>query len=67
MVKNLLPVQEMRDMGLTPRSGRSSVVGNGNLLQYSYLGNSKDREGNYQYHAQYYISMTYFIMRDFSF
>ena len=27
----------MRDMGSTPRSGRSSVVGNGNLLQYSYL------------------------------
>ena len=28
-----------RDAGLIPGSGRSSRVGNGNLLQYSYLEN----------------------------
>ena len=30
-------------MGLIPRSGRSPGEGNGNPLQYSYLGNSMDR------------------------
>ena len=31
-------------MGSIPRSGRSPGVGNGNLLQYSCLENSMDRE-----------------------
>ena len=31
------------DAGLSPGSGRSPGVGNGNPLQYSYLGNLKDR------------------------
>ena len=31
------------DMGLIPRSGRSSGEGNGNPLQYSCLENSTDR------------------------
>ena len=32
-----------RDGGSIPRSGRSPGVGNGNLLQYSYLENSMVR------------------------
>ena len=32
-----------RDSGLTPGSGRSLGVGNGNPLQYSWLGNSMER------------------------
>ena len=32
-----------RDVGLIPGSGRSPWVGNGNLLQYSCLGNPMDR------------------------
>ena len=32
-----------RDVGSIPGSGRSSGVGNGNLLQYSSLENSMDR------------------------
>ena len=32
------------DLGLIPGSGRSSGGGNGNLLQYSFLENSIDRE-----------------------
>ena len=32
-----------RDVGLTPGSGRSPGVGNGNPLQYSCLKNSMDR------------------------
>ena len=32
-----------RDVGSIPGSGRSSGVGNGNLLQYSCLENSMDR------------------------
>ena len=32
-----------RDVGSIPGSGRSTVGGNGNLLQYSDLGNSMDR------------------------
>ena len=31
------------DLGLSPGLGRSPEVGNGNLLQYSCLGNSMDR------------------------
>ena len=34
-----------RDMGSIPGSGRSPGVGNDNLLQYSCLENSMDREG----------------------
>ena len=42
--KNLLAnAEEERDMGSIPGFGRSSGVGNGNLLQYSCLGNPKDR------------------------
>ena len=33
-----------RDTGSIPGFGRSSGVGNGNLLQYSWLENSMDRE-----------------------
>ena len=40
-VKNL-PVSA-GDVGLIPGSGRSPGEGNGNLLQYSCLGNSMDR------------------------
>ena len=32
------------DPGFIPGSGRSSVEGNGNALQYSCLGNSTERE-----------------------
>ena len=32
------------DLGLIPGLGRSPEVGNGSPLQYSYLGNSMDRE-----------------------
>ena len=32
------------DMGLIPGSGRSPGVGNSNTLEYSFLGNPKDRE-----------------------
>ena len=44
MIKNL-PVNagDTRDVSSIPGSGRASKVGNGNLLQYSYLGNPKDR------------------------
>ena len=35
------------DMGLISGSGRSPGIGNGNLLQYSFLGNSMDR-GSWQ-------------------
>ena len=31
------------DLGLIPGLGRSPEEGNGNTLQYSYLGNSMDR------------------------
>ena len=33
----------VRDAGSIPGSGRSPGEGNGNLLQYSYLGNPMDR------------------------
>ena len=36
--------RDARDAGLIPRSGRSPGEGNGNLLQYSCLENSMDRE-----------------------
>ena len=34
---------EERNAGLIPESGRSPGEGNGNLLQYSCLGNPMDR------------------------
>ena len=40
-VKN--PPANAGDMGSIPRWGRSSGEGNSNLLQYSCLGNLKDR------------------------
>ena len=44
MVNNLLAnVEDKREAGLIPGSARSSGVGNGNLLQYSCLGNPRDR------------------------
>ena len=45
VVKNL-PANEgdARDSGSVPESGRYSGGGNGNLLQYSCLGNLMDRE-----------------------
>ena len=45
MVKNLpANTGDARDAGLTPGSGRSPGVGNGNLLRYSCLKNYMDRE-----------------------
>ena len=41
MIKNLSP--NAGDRGSIPTSGRSLGVGNGNLLQYSCLGNPMDR------------------------
>ena len=41
MVKN--QPANARDVGSVPGSGRSSGEGNGNLLQYSCLGNPVDR------------------------
>ena len=41
MVENLTP--DAGDAGLIPGSGRSPGVGNGNLLQYSWLENSMGR------------------------
>ena len=35
--------REAGDSGSTPQLGRSPGEGNGNPLQYSYLGNSMDR------------------------
>ena len=44
VVKNLpASAGDGRDMVLIPGLGRSPGVGNGNPLQYSCLGNSKDR------------------------
>ena len=34
---------DTRETGSTPGSGRSSAIGNGNLLQYSCLENSMER------------------------
>ena len=43
-IKNLpANAGDAEDTGLIPGSGRSSGEGNGNLLQYSYLGNAMDR------------------------
>ena len=42
MVRNVLA--NAGDAGSIPGSGRVPGVGNGNLLQYSYLENSMDRE-----------------------
>ena len=41
MAKNL-PVSAI-DSGSTPGSGRSPGIGNGNPLQYSFLGNPMER------------------------
>ena len=41
MVKN--PFANAGEAGLIPRLGRSPGEGNGNTLQYSYLGNPMDR------------------------
>ena len=41
MVKN--PPANARDEGSVPGSGSSPGEGNGNPLQYSYLGNPMDR------------------------
>ena len=44
VVKNLpADAGDARDMGLSPGSGRSPGVGNGNPLQYSCLENPMDR------------------------
>ena len=47
VVKNLPAMQEtpfnVGDLGLIPGSGKSSGEGNGNPLQYSYLGNPMDK------------------------
>ena len=44
MVKNLpANTGDARDAGLTPGSGRSPGVGNGNFLQYHCWGNAMDR------------------------
>ena len=46
MVKNpLADAGDAGEVGLFPGSGRSPGVGNGNPLQYSYLGNPMDRGG----------------------
>ena len=45
MVKNLpANAGDTRDVGFIPGLGRSPGEGNGNLLQYSCLENSTDRE-----------------------
>ena len=45
MVKNLSDhAGDARDESSIPGSGRSPIVGKGNLLQYSCLENSMDRE-----------------------
>ena len=44
MVKNLpANARDARDAGLISGLGKSPGVGNGNLLQYSHLGNPMDR------------------------
>ena len=43
-VKNLpANTRDTGDLGSIPGSGRSPRTGNGNSLQYSYLGNPTDR------------------------
>ena len=41
VVKN--PPANAEDVGLLPGSGRAPEEGNGNTLQYSFLGNPMDR------------------------
>ena len=49
VVKNLpASAVDIRDVGLTPGSGRSSGEGNGNLIQYSCLENPTDGGGGWQ-------------------
>ena len=44
MVKNLpASAEDARDTGSVPGLGRSTGVGNGNPLQFSFLENSMDR------------------------
>jgi len=44
VVKNLpANAEDVRGVGLIPKSGRSPGGGHGNLLQYSYLENPMDR------------------------
>ena len=44
VVKNLpANAGDAREVGLIPVLGRSPGIGNGNLLQYSCLGNPMDR------------------------
>ena len=44
MIKNLSANKgDTRDVGLIPGTGRSPGEGNGNLLQFSCLGNPKGR------------------------
>ena len=44
VIKNLSANKgDTRDVGLIPGTGRSPGEGNGNLLQYSCLGNPKGR------------------------
>ena len=43
VVKDCLPVQETRDVGLLPGLGRAPGGGHGNSLQYSCLENPMDR------------------------
>ena len=42
-------VEDARDLGLIPGSGRSHRVGNGNSLQYSCLENPMDRGAKVDY------------------
>ena len=42
--KSICNAKDTRYAGSIPGLGRSPGVGNGNLLRYSCLGNSKDRE-----------------------
>ena len=42
MPRTRLPMQEKRDQGLIPGSGRSPGEENANSLQYSYLKNPMD-------------------------
>ena len=44
VVKNLpANAEDTRDLNSIPGSGRSLGIGNGNPLQYSFLGNPMDR------------------------
>ena len=75
MVKNPpANVGDTGDAGSIPGSGRSPGVGNGNLLQYSYLGNTMDRgawqatvHGSQSHdlvtkqHQTYFTTLTFFL------